>query len=312
MRIILNLEKITRQIIIVIFWFLWLLFAGTEIFRYFRISKKFLANPERIVWQIYHFSNQKINIVFADEGTENNLKKYLPALSRPGKPIRKGKFLFLNGTNGWHHLTKKFIDDFYADQRFTLILIDAHSDAAPLSKNEKINCGNWINFIQQPVIFLGGSAGFDDEFNRFTDIQLITRKKLRMYPARHFSFYLKSRQKLPENNFCRTGEDRLASFLGAPGYYLRTYSLNDFYQSPVVAERIYISIDLDVLGARFIHTDYGSGLLTLEELRKLLDFLFAKNEVVGIDLCGLAANADEKSRQTWQRLLAHIWRHLNF
>lgn len=60
---------------------------------------------------------------------------------------------------------------------------------------------------------------------------------------------------------------------------------------PLMSERecgrpVYISLDLDILSPEVFSTDWSQGAMGLNELMSLLDGIFERNRVIGIDVCG--------------------------
>lgn len=49
---------------------------------------------------------------------------------------------------------------------------------------------------------------------------------------------------------------------------------------------VYVSIDKDVLSTKDAETNWDQGKVTLAELKAILDYIFAHERVIGMDVCG--------------------------
>lgn len=50
--------------------------------------------------------------------------------------------------------------------------------------------------------------------------------------------------------------------------------------------KVYLSIDLDVLSEEYARTDWDQGTMTLEELVKAIEAIKASSYILGVDICG--------------------------
>lgn len=57
-------------------------------------------------------------------------------------------------------------------------------------------------------------------------------------------------------------------------------------REPLWPNKVYLSIDLDVLSEEYARTDWDQGTMTLEELVKAIEEIKASSHILGVDICG--------------------------
>jgi arginase family enzyme len=51
-------------------------------------------------------------------------------------------------------------------------------------------------------------------------------------------------------------------------------------------ERVYVSLDKDVMDKAYARTDWSQGTYSLEQVKQMLERIFQEMEVVAVDICG--------------------------
>ena len=74
----------------------------------------------------------------------------------------------------------------------------------------------------------------------------------------------------------------------AEGLKVRCFTEDDLpnLPEPVFSSPVYISLDLDVLRKEDARTNWDQGRMTLQQLSEYLEAVFARNRVLGVDICG--------------------------
>ena len=72
------------------------------------------------------------------------------------------------------------------------------------------------------------------------------------------------------------------------GLKVHCYTEEDLLQlpEPVFSNPVYVSLDLDVLRPEDARTNWDQGSMTLQQLKTYLEAVFARNRVLGVDICG--------------------------
>jgi len=225
------------------------------------------------------------------ENSRKLKRVYSKDIPQPRILDRRNNVWYL-GSNSFDHINIKILKKL--QKNITLIFLDAHSDDRVGSK--KLDCGNWINrVLKNPhilrVIWIGGVMGLLKETYPWENYKHIETEKIVLFPARDFISYFKGNGK-PTSRFVKNiKRDSISAFFGFPGYYLHWYNFveaikKEKLRKSIIGNTIYITIDLDVLHARFGKTPWGNGLLTDNDLKFILKYLYKNYRVVGVNICG--------------------------
>ena len=118
------------------------------------------------------------------------------------------------------------------------------------------------------------------------------------FPARHCKAYFKTDKKLlPSREYTElkalrgVRRDKIGAFFGEPGISVSWYSWKEAFargdlKKIIGRDEIYISLDLDALKKEEAPTPWGNGLMTMVELKEMLDYLKANFKIIGMDICG--------------------------
>lgn len=161
------------------------------------------------------------------------------------------------GSGNYHYMTYLLMQK--VDKPFTLVLFDHHTDMMNSLFGNLMSCGCWVkraldeNKMLKKVIIIGVEKKLIDNID----------------------------EKYRNRVFCYSEEDIKHNILW-------TSFLKDKIDKP-----IYISIDKDVIGKDEAKTNWQQGILTLEELREIFDFLVDNGEVISVDVCGECSSRDE-------------------
>jgi len=85
------------------------------------------------------------------------------------------------------------------------------------------------------------------------------------------------------------------------------HSYNQLYPFEFTkGEKIYISIDLDVLASSEVSTNWDQGSMSFGQLSHLLSIAFEQSQVIGVDVCGgdnnIVGNKEQQNRELNKRL----------
>lgn len=186
---------------------------------------------------------------YLDEDSEAALAAHL-------RPVKTDAVHWID-EGDYHYLTKVFTDRIR--EPFSLLLFDHHPDCQRPIFGELLSCGGWCrNAVRsnpnlKAVLMVGIGAGsmavaedFADEFPGLK-LDIIPERKLRRTPSADVA-------------------RRLAVIsAGLP---------------------VYVSLDKDVLSARWARTDWDQGSMGLRWLLKALKAVFSAFRILGFDICG--------------------------
>lgn len=200
-------------------------------------------------------------------------------------PQTEGSKIVFYGSNDFHHVTYKFLSEL--KNPTTLLLFDRHLDAQKFFKN-RIYCGSWIyDSLKLPNIKRVIVIGID------SDIQTLFLTDHLNQAMLYLIVDLKS-LKGKVNAFPYVPHNR--KFLIKE----TSYQLDDIIKPPfkniesilpevldlIETDDIYVSIDKDALKKDYSITNWGSGLMELDELIRCLEKVSSEKNVAGIDVCG--------------------------
>jgi len=197
------------------------------------------------------------------------------------------------GSNSLHHHALDIIRKLKNPP--VLVLIDAHSDASQVG--DKLNCGNWVKYAQEEklikkTIWLGGALGISMECGKWFSYESLSGGKMYPFPARGCRAYFKTdKRALPPGYAKKVKRDNIGAFFGAPGVSVSWYNWREVFglgclKKIIGRDEIYISLDLDALTKDEAPTVWGNGLMTMAELKEMLDYLKANFKITGMDICG--------------------------
>lgn len=149
--------------------------------------------------------------------------------------------------SGNYHYVSKFWNE-KVEEPYHLVLFDHHPDMQVPRFEGLLSCGSWVRALMQTHRWLQKVyiVGASDEL----------RAEAEGYDDRLVYF---SQTEVADNTALPFG------FGGA---------------------KTYISIDLDVLAANEVSTNWDQGTMHLEQLKCLLASVFSQSTVIGVDVCG--------------------------
>jgi len=241
------------------------------------------------------------------------------------------RIITISGSGTYHHHTLQMIKQMPTPnlKPEILFLIDAHADARkPPQDKLKIDCGNWINELLlnkdygiSRVIFLGGYYRMSYEGDRWLNFKLVEDDLMDVYtqPKKLKAYFKTSKKQPPDTGYLERlsakvkflKEDKVASFFGHPGVWIKWKTLKDFVSSKNSGNsgakpKSYITVDLDVLSPSYITTDWGNGNLSPEQLLLLIDAIKSRTDLVGADICGWSGKEDNHSFDTIKKIYAGL------
>lgn len=156
---------------------------------------------------------------------------------------------FLDNGN-YHYMTKLFTEKI--QEPFSLVLFDHHSDMQQPLIHELTSCGSWAGEMLRENPYLGQLISIGPDQKAIREISPELKKK---------SVCI-SINEIEEKS---AGEEMKKIDLSLP---------------------VYISIDKDVLDRYNARTNWDQGNMSVSTLEKLLSEVFARQTVIGVDICG--------------------------
>ena len=176
------------------------------------------------------------------------------------------------GSGDYHYLTLLFLERI--QEPFILVQIDHHSDCRESAFGPGLlSCGSWVARARESLPLL--------------------RKIWLAGPGNEDGM----REELSSDD----------TYLWIPEESLSSFSCRMQRQELPV----YISLDKDVLSNEYAATDWSQGSLTADELIKFLKNIFSNCRVIGMDVCGEAAehatDEEEARNDKMNQQLAGLW-----
>ena len=155
---------------------------------------------------------------------------------------------FIDSGN-YHYLSKLWAEKI--QEPFSLVVYDHHSDMQLPRFEGVLSCGGWIRTLLEESQWL-------------EHVYIVGAS---------------SSQQAQTSGY----EDRL--------FYITEEEANLFSQLEkkfflTRENKIYLSIDKDVLAPTEVHMNWDQGSMTLDNLKRQLRMIFQKSEVIGVDICG--------------------------
>ncbi len=182
----------------------------------------------------------------------------------------------------YHYLTKIWTDKI--DYPFSLVVFDHHPDMQPSLFEGLLSCGCWVRTMLEENKYLQKVCiiGASEQLKKETE----------GYDQRLLYY---SEQTLNHEEAWKL--------------------FSKFYLN----EPVYMSVDKDVLSKSYINTNWDQGSMTLPQLRKLMDVILYREEIIGIDICGeakgtlddvmLGMEGELRNEQTNENLFDFIRKH---
>ena len=179
---------------------------------------------------------------------------------------------FIDSGN-YHYLSKLWAEKLA--EPYSLVLFDHHPDMQPPRFEGMLSCGGWVRSLL--------------EENRWLQhVHIIGASAALQTEAQGYGERLHY-----------ITEDEAVS-LPQPGKNLFA----------TAEEKIYLSIDKDVLATSEVHTNWDQGRMTLRQLTHLLHRIFSEAQVIGADVCGedpaLAHAEHQAQNKAVNRALHHL------
>ena len=164
-------------------------------------------------------------------------------------PVRGIHFL---DSGNYHYLTKFWLEKIRTP--FSLLVFDNHTDMQEAAFFGLLSCGSWAGEVLDACETLSHICVAGPPRKDFQEYKGKALEKLTGI----------CREELEEK-----GEELLRKFLKT---------------DPALP--LYISIDKDILGKEDARTNWDQGELSLEQLLKWLELVFAERKVLAVDICG--------------------------
>ena len=206
-----------------------------------------------------------------------------------GLPQQSSPLLTLVGSGDFHHLTASFIAA--AKGPISVVHFDNHPDWCWTMPRR--HCGSWVNEVLEMdhvyrVVTIGpSSSDLVRPDRKGANLQALSSGRLEVFPWRHepsrvstllhsgAGHTFESGGIIRWHNLAETGWD---AFL-------------DDLVSRLPTERIWITVDKDVLPSHEAVTNWDQGALPLDYVIKAIGRLAARFKIVGADICGEYAPA---------------------
>ncbi len=239
--------------------------------------------------------------LYAKGSGETALVGYINWL-RAGRP---GRWLAFTGSGDFHHVTLSLLGTLPPDvDPFHLVLVDNHPDW--FREKPTHHCGNWLSAaLQLPglrTVTLIGQNSPDVRWRRFyrSPTNDLASGRITLHPHR----IARVRVPMLWPREPMDGAARLRPW--GTEYTFRTIEKNGaeaiFRETAerLAGQRVYVSIDKDVLRDADSAPDWEQGEMTLNELTSGVRMLDSKCIIVGADVCG--DRAPKPLAGLWKRL----------
>ena len=201
---------------------------------------------------------------------------------------RVGPFI-LYGSGDFHYLSALWLRRLA--QPFVLVSFDNHPDWAITPP--KWACGGWINraleldHLQHVAIWGCGNFECWWPHNLFANRSAQRAGKLEVHPW---------------------ADDRPAEDQRRPGAILKENWRQKFdeFAASLRGANLYVTIDLDCLGANHMVTNWENGRFDIDDLEWALAKLRQRNQIIAGDVCG---GFSKPSYARWTQELASNWDH---
>lgn len=163
---------------------------------------------------------------------------------------RKNKRITLIGSGNYHYVSYLFLSEI--KEPFSLVLFDYHTDMLDVQCHGVLSCGSWVlealrnNPMLQKVLIIG-----------------VNQEYIKLIPQ---SF--QDRVLVITDSMIEQGDYSLESVLAE------------------LTDKVYISIDKDVLDCKDAFTNWEQGTMTLEELTRNITYVAKTKKISGVDICG--------------------------
>jgi len=232
-------------------------------------------------------------------------------------------FVVLNSHGTFHGRTFFFVNGLQEDVAY--MHIDAHPDGCYVNEG-KVNCQGFVNRVLkldrvQEVYLLGIDPGAihdclgeymgDEDSGCFMEsyTRVMWDDKVRFFLGESILQFEK-RVKEFDHEFIERMYDWEERIRRIKKFSSKYSLLKDFNPRNVSPEKVYVSIDLDVL-AGFPSGWSRSGRISLDELVNLISLIGQEKQIVGADICGLEVKDEfgkEISQEEKIRALESIFR----
>ena len=218
--------------------------------------------------------------LWANQKTADTIKLAL-------KPEAKHCVTFL-GSGDFHHMSNLLVGQF--DEPLTLIVFDFHPDWDILPP--RLGCGSWVSRALElstisKALLLGISSDDISSPAIYTgNLQALKDDRLEIYPCAHKPTRVLFRN-VPCNKSMQIRRSRLASEIVWTELQGRNMEM---FMAQVLqgcqSRKAYISIDKDCLRSDHALSNWEPGLLSLDELLRLLKVIKETMDIVGLDITG--------------------------
>ena len=162
--------------------------------------------------------------------------------------IRRNRGITLIGRGNYHYASYGLLTEY--SEPLTLVLFDHHSDMLEPPDDEHISCGSWVTAALQnlPHVRRVVLIGVSERGKEFIPASI--RSKVNVLKDYHAPLSV--------------------------GKWLKT----------IPTDKVYISIDKDVLTTSEAITDWEQGNMTLDQITTIINAIAMAKQVVGVDICG--------------------------
>ena len=179
---------------------------------------------------------------------------------------------FIDSGN-YHYLSKLWAEKIA--EPFSLVLFDHHPDMQPPRFEGVLSCGGWVRALLEESRWL---------------------QRVYIIGA---SIALKTEMQGYEGRLHYITEEEAISFPQLGKNFFLT-----------AEEKIYLSIDKDVLATSEVHTNWDQGSLSLQQLTYQLQCIFRETQVIGADVCGEDPELADAAHKTQNRAVNRTLHHL--
>lgn len=211
----------------------------------------------------------------------------------------------LNGSGNYHHLTYGFCRGIVEqdDKDYTILHFDRHGDSRQYSW--MLDCGNFLGKLirDSDHASKGIIIGADDMVtdSKWMEPAYLSGDTLEVYPFKkeHGSFHDVASE--PTVDCVEKEYDAGWQELDVRWHTIKREGIETITHRALDrtdTDNVYITVDLDALQGKFVHTDWGNGRMSLDQLLDSIALVREEKNIIGLDVTG-TDGTDESQRTAY-------------
>jgi len=212
----------------------------------------------------------------------------------------------LNGSGNYHHLTYGFCRGILEQDGndYTVLHFDRHGDSRGYSW--MLDCGNFLGKLVRDSdhakkgIIIGADDMVTD--SKWMEPAYLSRDTLEVYPFKKEHGHFHDVQSEPTVDCVEKEYDSSWQELNVKWHTIKREGIDAITHRALDrtdTENVYITVDLDALQGKFVHTDWGNGKMSLDQLLDSIALVREEKNIIGLDVTGTdGTNENERTAYT--------------